>query len=67
MLGWWYVCIGGAFTLLGLRSVVRGDPTWLVAIRFVIAIGFFVLSVGTLRTVRADRHIHSRSWSDEES
>jgi hypothetical protein len=67
MLGWWYVCIGGAFTLLGLRSVVRGDPAWSVELRFLIAIGFFVLSVGTLRAVRADRHIHSRHWSDEES
>jgi len=67
MLGWWYVCIGSGFTLLGLRSVIRGDPAWSVVLRFVIAIGFFVLSVGTMRTVRADRHIHSRNWSHEES
>lgn len=49
ILGWWYVCIGGAFTLLGLRSVVRGDPAWSLVIHFLIAIGFFALSVGTFR------------------
>ena len=49
MLGWWYVCIGIAFTLLGLRSVIRGDPTGPVMLRFVIAAGFYVLAVGTLR------------------
>jgi hypothetical protein len=67
MLGWWYVCIGGAFTLLGLRSAIRGDTTWSVVLRFVIATGFFVLSVGPLRRIRADRHIHSRTWKDEGS
>jgi hypothetical protein len=49
MLGWWYVCIGAAFMLLALRSFVRGDPAWPVAFRVVIAVGFFVLSVGTRR------------------
>lgn len=67
MFGWWYVCIGGAFTLLGLRSAVRGDPVWSVVFRFVIAVGFIVLSVGTLRGVRADRHSNARSWKDEQS
>lgn len=67
MLGWWYVCIGGAFTLLGLRSAIRGDPAWSVAFRFVIAVGFFVLSVGTLRGVRADRQTNLRGWKDEQS
>jgi hypothetical protein len=49
MLGWWYVCIGAAFTLLGLRSAVRGDPAWSLALRFAIAAGFFVLALGTMR------------------
>jgi hypothetical protein len=67
MLGWWYVCIGGAFMLLGLRSAIRGDPAWSFVFRFVIAVGFFALSVGTLRGIRADRHTDSRSWKDEQS
>jgi len=50
MLGWWYVCIGGAFMLLGVRSLVRGDAVWSVAIRFVIATGFVALAIGTLRS-----------------
>jgi tetrahydromethanopterin S-methyltransferase subunit C len=50
MLAWWYISIGGAFILLGLRSVVRGDWIWPVVFRFVIAIGFIVLGIGTLRT-----------------
>ena len=49
MLGWWYVCIGGAFVLLGFRSAVRGDPGWSVVFRFVIAAGFAALGAGTLR------------------
>jgi hypothetical protein len=49
MLGWWYVCIGGAFALLGIRSLLRADPFWPVAIRFVIAAGFVILAIGTLR------------------
>gem|GEM_PF-1985070 len=50
LLGWWYACIGAAFILLGLRSLVRGDAVFPIALRFLIAIGFFVLSIGTLRT-----------------
>jgi hypothetical protein len=49
MLAWWYVCIGGGFILLAIRSVLRGDRIWSVAVRFVIAAGFVVLGIGTLR------------------
>jgi hypothetical protein len=49
MLGWWYVCIGGAFMLLGVRSLMRGDPLWSVVFRVVIAAGFVALAIGTLR------------------
>jgi hypothetical protein len=58
MLGWWYVCIGVAFTLLAVRSILRGDPLWSIVIRFLISVGFFALAAGTLRSVRADR----RQW-----
>jgi tetrahydromethanopterin S-methyltransferase subunit C len=49
MLAWWYVSIGGAFVLLGLRSALRGDPLWSVVVRFVIAAGFVALAAGTFR------------------
>jgi hypothetical protein len=49
ILGWWYVSIGGAFTLLALRSAIRGDPAWPIVFRFAIAAGFFVLALGTMR------------------
>jgi hypothetical protein len=49
MLGWWYVCIGAAFMLLGLRSFVRGDAVWSAVMRLVIAAGFVALAVGTLK------------------
>jgi hypothetical protein len=50
MFGWWYVCIGLGFALLGVRSLVRGDRPWTTALRFVIALGFFALGTGTLRS-----------------
>ena len=49
MLGWWYMCIGGGFILLAIRSALRGDALWSVALRFVIALGFGALAMGTLR------------------
>jgi len=49
MLAWWYVCIGGGFILLAIRSELRGDPAWSVALRFLIAVGFVALGIGTLR------------------
>ncbi len=67
MFGWWYACIGGAFTLLGLRSAIRGDSVWSIVLRFVIAVGFFVLSVETLRGVRTGRHTNSGSRKNESS
>jgi hypothetical protein len=35
--------------LLGVRSAIRGDTIWSVVFRFVIAVGFVALAVGTLR------------------
>jgi len=49
MLAWWYVCIGIAFVLLGVRGAVQGDLIWKVVFRFAIAAGFIVLAVGMLR------------------
>ena len=50
MFGWWYVCIGLGFVLLGVRNLFRGERPWSIALRFVIALGFFALGVGTLRS-----------------
>jgi tetrahydromethanopterin S-methyltransferase subunit C len=49
MFAWWYLCIGGAFILLGVRSALRGDPLWSVVFRFLIAAGFMALAAGTFR------------------
>jgi hypothetical protein len=53
MFGWWYVCIGLGFALLGVRSFLRGDRAWLIAVRVVIAVGFFALGVDALRSAVA--------------
>jgi hypothetical protein len=49
LLTWWYVSIGAAFALLALRSLIRGDRAWAVAIRLAIGIGFVALALGTSR------------------
>ena len=49
LLAWWYVCIGAAFALLAIRSVMRGDRPWAVVMRLVIGAGFVALALGTFR------------------
>ncbi|MCE5306386.1 MAG: hypothetical protein LLG20_01975 [Acidobacteriales bacterium] len=49
LLGWWYVCIGGGFLLLGIRSLLYGQRFWLILLRWVIAAGFIFLGVNRLR------------------
>jgi hypothetical protein len=50
MFAWWYVCIGGGFILLAIRSALRPDLTWSVALRVLIAFGFVALGIGSLRS-----------------
>jgi len=52
MFGLWYVCIGLGFVLLGVRNLVRGERPWSIVLRFVIALGFFALGVGTLQSAQ---------------
>jgi hypothetical protein len=52
MYGWWYMCIGVGFALLGLRSAVRGDSSWSLVLRFVLGAGFCALGISTLRSRR---------------
>jgi hypothetical protein len=49
LLGWWYVCIGGGFLLLGIRSLLYGERLWLILLRWAIAAGFVFLGVNRLR------------------
>jgi hypothetical protein len=52
MFGLWYVCIGLGFVLLGVRNVIRAERPWSIALRFAIALGFFALGVGTLKSAQ---------------
>jgi hypothetical protein len=50
LFGWWYVSIGIGFALLALRSYMYGARPFSIVLRAVIAAGFVVLGVATLRT-----------------
>jgi hypothetical protein len=50
--GWWYISIGVGFGLLALRSYVVGGRAGGTALRAVIAVGFVILGMTTLRTRR---------------
>lgn len=43
LFGWWYVAIGAGFILLAINRVLVGGVPWLIGLRIVIAIGFFLL------------------------
>jgi hypothetical protein len=43
-MAWWYASIGVGFVLLGVARLIGGEAGWLIALRFVIAAGFFALS-----------------------
>ena len=49
LLAWWFVCIGVGFLLLSLRSVLAHDQLWRVAVRLVIAAGFLIYGLYSLR------------------
>jgi hypothetical protein len=49
-LGWWYICIGLGFGLLGLRNLLAGGRAWGIVLRWTIAVGFVLLGAGTLRS-----------------
>jgi len=44
VLGWWYLSIGAGFVLLGVNRLLLHDRSWLVALRWAIAAGFFLLA-----------------------
>lgn len=47
--GWWYISIGAGFIALGARAAMFGVSGLLVGLRFLIAAGFLILGVLTLR------------------
>lgn len=50
LFGWWYVSIGLGFALLALRNFIYGAQPFSIALRAVIAAGFLILGITTLRT-----------------
>ncbi len=49
ILGWWYICIGAGFIALGVRAMIAGVEIWASGLRFLIAAGFLLLGVISLR------------------
>jgi hypothetical protein len=49
LLGWWYITIGAGFLLLAVNRILVGGEGWLIALRLVIAGGFFTLGCLELR------------------
>ena len=43
LLGWWYLSIGAGFVLLAVHRMMIGEARRLIAIRLLIAAGFFLL------------------------
>jgi hypothetical protein len=50
LLGWWYFCIATGLLLLGFSRQLRGESFWLIALRYVVAAGFFALAYLELHT-----------------
>jgi len=50
LFGWWYVSIGLGFALLALRNYLYGARPFGIVLRGVIAAGFLLLGIATLRT-----------------
>jgi len=43
LFGWWYVAIGAGFLLLSINRILVGGSSFLIALRLLIAAGFFLL------------------------
>jgi len=52
IIGWWYVCLGLAFAALAWRNMLLGASHLGVALRCVVAAGFALLGVMTLRSLK---------------
>jgi fructose-specific phosphotransferase system IIC component len=47
--GWWYVTIGIGFAMLALRNYFAGAGAFAISLRSILAAGFVVLGITTLR------------------
>jgi hypothetical protein len=52
LLGWWYLCIGTGFVLLGFSRLLKGELLWLIGLRCALATGFFALAYFEFRSAR---------------
>lgn len=52
IIGWWYLCLGLAFASLAWRNILLGLPRVGVVLRLVVAAGFALLGVMTLRSLK---------------
>jgi hypothetical protein len=48
--GWWYLTIALGFLFLAVNKALTGEKVWLVALRFVIAVGFAALGYAEFRS-----------------
>ena len=44
LFAYWYAAIGAGFLLLAVNRILVGGVPWLIALRFVISAGFFLLA-----------------------
>jgi len=51
-LAWWYTAIGVGFLLLAARLLLLGARAWMVALRLLVAAGFFLLAYVQFRATR---------------
>ena len=54
LFGWWYISIGAGFLLLGINRLIAGDGWPMIALRWLIAAGFFTLGYFELRAGRKE-------------
>ena len=48
LVGYWYLCLGLAFVMLGWRSLLAGAAMWTVVLRWIVALGFLILGALSL-------------------
>jgi hypothetical protein len=52
LIGWWYLVLGLAFASLAWRNMLLGLPRIGVMLRLVVAAGFSLLGIMTLRSAK---------------
>lgn len=52
LIGWWYLCLGLAFAALAWRNLLFGLSRVGIVLRLVVAAGFALLGIMTLRSAK---------------